>query len=86
MNIKAIKFELEGRDVLVERSEGGVDVTIYHPGQRNGAVLYPLSGEEADVKQAQRLVERITGVSWRKSHTVSMLGDLLMRMRQVAGV
>lgn len=86
MNIKAIKLVVELRDVLIERSKGGVDVTIYHPGQRNVAVLYPIQGDEADMKAAQKLVERVTSEDWKKSHTVSMVSDLAEMMRRVAGV
>lgn len=86
MNIKAMTVEVEGKNVAISREKGGVAVTIHHMHQRNVPVLYQIDGEEGDMLEAQRIVECVTGVSWKKSHTVSMVADLVTVLRQVAGV
>lgn len=88
MNIKSITVVVEAVDVTITRGLGNVvDVTIHHPRQRNVAVPYAIQGDEGvDVKAAQTIIERATSQDWKKSHTCSMVSDLVDVLRQVAGV
>lgn len=86
MNIKAITVEVEGKNVTISREKGGVAVLIQHANQRNVPVSYTINGEDVDLIAAQHIIGNVTGRSWDKTHTGSMVWELVTVLRMVAGV
>lgn len=83
MNIKQITVVVENTDVTIKRQPKGFVEVIVHQLASGG---WKIDGTEEDVKAAQNLVRSVTRQDWKRTHTSSMVQDLVDLLRRVAGV
>ena len=83
MDIKQITVVVENTDVTIKRQPKGFVEVIVHELASGG---WKIDGTEEDVKAAQNLVRSVTRQDWKRTHTSSMVRELVDLLRRVAGV